>query len=218
MSQTTPNYKAVLIRIIRELRNSLRNASFSQGEAQVKEIEKVIDHIEKIEFYFDEYVKSLGSTDFTDRRFTATIEIINKFYSKLSELKNTITNGRLFLALNRTLPETESALSSAMTALLLVSKGAPVPTIAPLVPQAQNIPTSIPSTLQITNPVAGQVYGYLTRKRQADIDTIARELGLGTDAVLNAVNYLISNNYVRTELSPENKVIAKIIREEREEV
>jgi len=211
-----PNYKAVMLSLIKELRLSLQRASFSHGEPNMKEMENAIDIISKIELQFDTFLQNLGSVDFTDRRYALALELMRDFHTKTSILKNMISAGKTLLALNKGLPEFETSLNTVMDSLILVARGAPMSAVATFAPQAQAVPTTIPPTLQLSNPIAGQVYAYLSRVGQADTETIARELGLSLDTVIGAINNLVANNYVTTELSPEKKVVAKLVKRESE--
>jgi len=215
MSQ--PNYEALILNLLDGLRRLLSNASFVRGEEQVKIINEAQRQLDRVQQTFYDFTRSLGKVDLTDRRYQLAQELIKEYNTKLSQLRNLIRQGKILQALNTALPELEASLNTAMSSLILIASGAPTSVIATVAPQAKMLPATIPATLQLANPVAGQVYAYLSRVGQADTETIARELGLDLDTVVSGINYLISNGYVTTELSPEKKVVARLVRREETE-
>ncbi|MGC9086085.1 MAG: hypothetical protein ACP5IT_07860 [Thermoproteota archaeon] len=208
---SSSNYKAVITNLINDLRNILKEAHASENIAYP--IDEALSIINRIEMTFDEYIRSSGGVDFTDRRFALALDLLKDFYVKTGNLKSQINQGKFLLALNRSLPEFEASLNTLMTALALISRGVALSTLSTLTPEAQKVPVSIPTTIQLTNPQAGQIYAYLSRVGQADTEALMRELGMSMEDVARAVNYLIANNYATSEFTPDKRVVVKLKKE-----
>jgi len=202
------NYNAVIMNLLNELRAVLRYGSISSNP--IDAMEKALNIIDRITMAKSEFLQNVGGIDVSDRRYSLTLDISKDVNMKLAQLKNVIIQGKFALALNHELPEVETSLQTLLDSVSLVARGASISTLSTLVPSAQKVSVPIPSSIQLINPQAAQIYAYLMRVGRTDVETIMRELGLSLEDANKAINYLVANSYVETELSPERKIVVKL--------
>jgi len=202
------NYNAVIMNLLNELRAVLQYGSISSNP--IDAMEKSLELIDRIVMAKSEFLQNAGGIDVSDRRYSLTLDISKDVNMKIAQLKSVVVQGKFALALNHNLPELEASLQTLLDSVSLVARGASISTLGRVVPAAQNVPVPIPSSIQLINPQAAQIYSYITRVGRTDVETIMRELGLSLEDANKAINYLVANNYVETELSPEKKIVVKI--------
>jgi len=169
--------------------------------------------VDEVENQIDALVAQSAPERITDERFSTAVEMLKDLSDKLRRLREAIIAGR-YLSAKRIAIDVQSSLRHIYRILILIKAGAPTPMILQVAPEFIR-EIRPPEQIIFTSPMAAQIYNILARRREATIEELARELGIDErtrDDFNRAVAQLISMGYATIVLTPDNRIMLKLVR------
>jgi len=182
-----------------------------EGIEREESREDLLALLDGIEDALDRLVESSIPERLTDERFQAVLVAMKGVEDAISRLRDALLTSGYRLARRRLL-DLKREVRNAYRLLLLVRGGAPAPMVFQVVPEyVRSLPLQPPAPLAFS-PMGAQIYSVLTRRGSATLEEIAAELGV-TDANRAEFNaalaQLMQGNYVRIEVSPDNRIVLR---------
>jgi len=202
------NVVNLLNALLRTLVEKLSNARvFGVG---YNELMRIIDEVEN---NFDMLVAQSAPERITDERFSSAVEMLKDVAEKLRNLREFILDGK-FTEARKTALDIQESIRHAYRILMLLKAGAPVPIVYQVAPQFLREITP-PEQVVYMSPLASQIYNILARRREAPLDQIALELRIDEktrDEFNRAVAQLVASGYAQISLTPDNRVVLRLVR------
>jgi len=202
------NVVNLLNALLRTLVEKLSNARVSG--ADYNELMRIVDEVEN---NFDMLVAQSAPERITDERFSSAVEMLKDVAEKLRNLRESILDGK-FTEARRIALDIQESIRHAYRILMLLKAGAPVPIVYQVAPQFLREITP-PEQVVYMSPLASQIYNILVRRREASLDQIALELRIDEktrDEFNRAVAQLVASGYVQISLTPDNRVVLRLVR------
>jgi len=202
------NVVNLLNALLRTLVDKLSNARISGVD--YNELMRIIDEVEN---NFDMLVAQSAPDRITDERFSSAVEILKEVAEKLKSLRESILDGK-FTDAKKIALDIQESIRHAYRILMLLKAGAPVPIVYQVAPQFLREITP-PEQVVYMSPLASQIYNILVRRREAPLDQIALELRIDErtrDEFNRAVAQLVASGYAQISLTPDNRVILRLVR------
>jgi len=202
------NVVNLLNALLRTLVEKLSSARVSGVD--YNELMRIIDEVEN---NFDMLVAQSAPDRITDERFSSAVEMLKEVAEKLRNLREAVLDGK-FTDAKKIALDIQESIRHAYRILMLLKAGAPVPIVYQVAPQFLREITP-PEQVVYMSPLASQIYNILARRREAPLDQIALELRIDEktrDEFNRAVAQLVASGYAQISLTPDNRVILRLVR------